>query len=206
MSELTNVMKQRRSIRKYKPHPIPAESLRRLVEIASYAPSAHNAQPWRFVVIISQNQKDALADEMAQIWLKVLEGEHVTKSMRWKTVQASVKRFTTAPALVVCCLTMENMDNYPDTERQKNERDLAVQSLAAAIQNLLLAAHCEGLGACWFCAPVFCKEAVRKVLKIPRSVEPQALITIGYSAEKPKPPKRLPLDVFAFLDSYGNPL
>ena len=60
-----------------------------------------------------------------------------------------------------------------------------MQSLGAAMQNLLLAAHAKGLGACWFCAPGFCKETVRAVLKIPDEVEPQALIAMGYPAEKP---------------------
>ena len=78
---------------------------------------------------------------------------------------------------------MEGLHEVPDVERQETERDLAVESLGAGLQNLLLAAHAKGLGACWFCAPAFCKETVRKVLKIPGELSPQRLIALGYPAE-----------------------
>jgi F420 biosynthesis protein FbiB-like protein len=206
MSDFLDVLKQRRSIRKYRKEPVSQEVAQRIIETAICAPSAHNAQPWRFIIISDQGQKEALADAMGRVWLAELERDHKPKTVAQKAVNASVKRFTSAPMLVMCCLAMEGMDAYPDEERQRNERDLAVQSLAASIQNLLLAAHCEGLGACWFCAPAFCKTAVRKTLKIPDNVEPQALVTLGYPAEKPVSPERYPSDKVAFFNSWGNQL
>jgi len=80
---------------------------------------------------------------------------------------------------------------------------MATQSLAAAIQNILLAAHAKGLGACWFCAPLFCQETVRRVLGMPDEVEPQALIVIGYPAEQPEPPPRKSLKEIVFKDYWG---
>jgi nitroreductase len=74
---------------------------------------------------------------------------------------------------------------------------MGVQSVAAAVQNLLLAAYAEGLGTCWFCAPLFCQQSVKEILKLPKEFEPQALITVGYPAEKPKAPKRKPLKSIA---------
>jgi coenzyme F420-0:L-glutamate ligase / coenzyme F420-1:gamma-L-glutamate ligase len=206
MSDLPEALRQRRSIRKYTDEIVPVEAIRSILQTASYAPSAHNAQPWRFVVITGQDQKEAFADAMAQVWMAELERDHIPKNIRWATVNVSVERFTAAPVLVLCCLSMDDMDTYPDAERQKIERDLAVQSLAAAVQNLLLAAYAEGLGACWFCAPIFCKPAVRKALGIPEDVEPQSLITLGYPAEVPKMPERFSLDTFAYLDKWGNQL
>jgi coenzyme F420-0:L-glutamate ligase/coenzyme F420-1:gamma-L-glutamate ligase len=206
MSDFLEVIKQRRSIRKYKKDPIPQEVIHRILEAAVYAPSAHNAQPWRFIVVTDQGQKEGLADAMANVWLAELERDHIPKNVVQKALEASIRRFTSAPLLVLCCFTMDDMDTYPDVERQRNERDLAVQSLAASIQNLLLAAHSKGLGACWFCAPAFCKTAVRQTLKIPCSVEPQALITLGYPAEKPVSPERYPSDTVAFFNSWGIPL
>jgi len=143
---------------------------------------------------------------MGQVWMAELERDHIPKNVQWQTVNASVERFANAPVLILACLTMEDMEKYPDSERQGTERDLAVQSLAAAVQTLLLAAHSEGLGACWFCAPIFCKPAVREALGIPVEVEPQALITLGYPAEQPKLPERYPLDAIAFLGKWGNPI
>ena len=205
MSDFLDVIKQRRSIRKYKPTPVTSDILRELIVTASYAPSAHNAQPWRFIAITEQQQKEELAVAMGQVWLKELEGEHVPKKLRSKTVNASVTRFASAPALVLCCLTMEEMDKYPDLERQKSERDLAIQSLAAAIQNLLLAAYAKGLATCWYCAPLFCKEAVRKALRIPDYVEPHALITVGYAAESREASRRS-VDEIAYFGFWGGAL
>jgi F420 biosynthesis protein FbiB-like protein len=126
--------------------------------------------------------------------------------VRENLIKASVERFTRAPVLVVACLSMNDMIRYADESRQKCERDLAVQSLGAAIQNMLLAAHSKNLGTCWFCAPIFCKDTVRKVLKIPEDVEPQALITLGYAAEKPSAPSRRPLQGYSYLDCWGKKL
>jgi nitroreductase len=108
--------------------------------------------------------------------------------------------------LIIACVTMEDMDRYADESRQRVERDLAVQSLGAAVQNLLLAAHACGLGACWYSASAFCKETVRKVLMIPEEVEPQALITLGYPAEKPRAPRRKQLQSYSYRDCWGRKL
>jgi coenzyme F420-0:L-glutamate ligase / coenzyme F420-1:gamma-L-glutamate ligase len=204
MSNLTDALKQRRSIRKYQNRSVPIEIIMQVLDVVAYAPSAHNAQPWRFIVLTQSEQKNALADAMAQVWLSELERDHIPKNVRRATVNRSVERFTAAPVLVLACLTLEDMDMYQDAERQNIERDLAVQSLAAAIQTLLLAAYANGLGACWFCAPLFCKSAVRQVLEIPDAVEPQALITLGYPDETPKIPLRRPLQDYAYNEKWGT--
>jgi len=98
------------------------------------------------------------------------------------------------------------MDKYSDIRRQEYEHIMAVQSLAAAIQNMLLMAHSEGLGACWFCAPLFCQDVVRKVLRIPDDVEPMALITLGYPSERPKSPFRKPIEEIAYKNYWGERL
>lgn len=74
------------------------------------------------------------------------------------------------------------MDRYPDDKRSAAEYTMAVQSTSLAAQNLLLAAHNEGLGACWLCAPLFCPDVVVKTLDLPPDWQPQALITLGYPA------------------------
>jgi len=148
--------------------------------------------------------KQALAEAMADAWTADMAKDGVAVEAQKR--KASIERFTHAPALIVACLTMEDMKVYPDERRQRSERDLAMQSLGAAIQNMLLAAHAEGLGACWFSAPSFCKETVRKVLKIPEMVEPQALIALGYPAEKPRAPSRKPLQNYSYLNCWNRKL
>ena len=70
---------------------------------------------------------------------------------------------------------------------------MAAQSVAMAGQNVLLAAHALGLGACWLCAPLFCPEVVRETLALPLDWQPQGLITAGYPAEA-KEKTRAPLE------------
>ena len=78
---------------------------------------------------------------------------------------------------------MADMDQYPDERRRHNEWVMATQSTAMAAQNLWLAAHAEGLGACWLCAPLFVPDLVRATMGLPDDWEPQGLLTLGYPAE-----------------------
>src|SRR3990172_10873852 len=99
-----------------------------------------------------------------------------------RDVKRSYERIVNAPLVIVTCLSMRDMDRYPDERRASAERTMAVQSVAMAVQNLLLAAHAEGLGACWMCAPLFCPDTVREAMGLPEDWEAQAVITLGYPA------------------------
>ena len=204
MPDLLDAIRQRRSIRKYLPTKVPKELVEEVLVGAGWAPSAHNAQPWRFIVLADAGVKRELALAMADVWAADMAHDSVTIDEQKRA--AKVERFANAPVLILACLTMDGMQKFSDERRQKCERDLAMQSLGAAIQNLLLAAHSKGLGACWFCAPSFCKENVRKVLKIPVAVEPEALIALGYPAENPPTPTKKRLDEYCFLDEWGRTL
>jgi F420 biosynthesis protein FbiB-like protein len=201
---IPGLIRGRRSVRKYSSKEVPRDILFNILEAARWAPSAHNAQPWRFIIITERSLKRKLAEHMADEWIKDMIRDGVPRDTREKLAEASIKQFTDAPVLIVACVTMEDMDKYPDGRRMTYERIMAVQSLAASIQNILLAAHSEGLGACWFCAPLFCQDAVRKVLRIPKGVEPQALITLGYPSEKPIPPPRKPLQKIVYMNYWGG--
>ena len=191
---LLNVFRSRRSVKEYLPKEISNKVLFRILEASRWAPSAHNAQPWRFIVIQDSATKRKLAKAMASRWNKDMSKNGVPKEQHESLAKASVERFENAPIIIIVCLTMENMDEYPDDRRKKIEYVMAVQSVAAAIENTLLAAYAEGLDSCWFCAPLFCQNVVRKILKIPQHVDPQALITLGYPAERPNPPPRKTLE------------
>jgi F420 biosynthesis protein FbiB-like protein len=204
MPDLLDVIKQRRSIRKYLPRPVSREIVTEILSSAGWAPSAHNSQPWRFIVLSDASVKRRLANAMADLWATDLakDGAKVDDKLR----KERVERFADAPVLILACFTMDGLRKFPDNERQLCERDLAVQSLGAAMQNLLLAAHAKGLGACWFCAPGFCKGTVRKVLGIPESVEPQAFVAMGYPAEQTQVSIKKLLEGFCFVDMWGRKL
>jgi coenzyme F420-0:L-glutamate ligase/coenzyme F420-1:gamma-L-glutamate ligase len=112
-----------------------------------------------------------------------LQADGVPAEVIDKDTARSYERITRAPVLIALCLSMADMDHYPDLRRSTNEYLMAVQSAAMAGQNLLLAAHQRGLGACWMCAPLFSPQQVVQELDLPTDWEPQALITLGYPAE-----------------------
>jgi F420 biosynthesis protein FbiB-like protein len=204
MSNVIGVLKERRSIRKYQSRPVPEELIRDVLEVAGWAPSAHNAQPWRFIVLTDPRAKSRLAEAMAKAWAVDMARDGV--SVEAEKFRLRVERFANAPAVILACISMDAMTRFPDVEQQRLERDLAVASLGAALQNLLLAADSSGLGACWFCAPSFCKETVREALEIPKEVEPSALIALGFPAEKPAAPTRKQLGEYCFRDRWGGKL
>ena len=191
--ELLDAIRTRRSIRRYASAPIPAEIVERLLTAAVWAPSAHNRQPWRFAVLTAPEAKDRLARAMGDRLRadRLADGDDPGAVAR--DADRSYARLTQAPVVVVVCLTMRDMDHYPDERRNRAEYLMAVQSVAMAVQNLLLAAHAERLGACWMCAPLFCPEAVREALGLPGDWEAQAVITLGYPANGGKAASRRPL-------------
>jgi coenzyme F420-0:L-glutamate ligase/coenzyme F420-1:gamma-L-glutamate ligase len=202
MPEVFDAIKERRSVRKFLTRPVPQELVDEVLVAAGWAPSAHNAQPWRFIVLADASVKRELAEAMAASWAAntAKDGLNIEEDKR----KARVERFATAPVLILACLTMDGMRKFSDEKRQRSERDLAMQSLGAALQNLLLATHAKGLRACWFCSPSFCKATVRGVLKIPDDVEPEALIVIGYATEKPPMPTRKELKDYCFKNKWGR--
>ena len=190
---LHDLIRSRRSIRRYTAGPVSKETVERLLMAAAWAPSAHNRQPWRFAVIESDSAKQTLAAAMGDR----LRADRLADGDPVEAVEAdaarSRARLTSTPIVIAVCLSMADMDHYPDTRRKKAEYLMAAQSVAMAVQNLLLVAHAEGLGACWMCAPLFCPDVVKDALSLPGDWEPQALITLGYPANEGKPAVRRPL-------------
>lgn len=189
----------RRSVRRYLPVPISQDVIDQLLEAAVTAPSAHNRQPWRFAIMSSDRQKAALARAMGERLRKDRRSDKDRSADIEADVARSFARITGAATVVIVCLSMEDMDVYPDAMRSRNEHQMAVQSTAMAGQNLLLAAYAAGLGACWLCAPMFCPDTVRNALGLPANWEPQGMITLGYPAAAGKPFYRRPMAEVAIL-------
>jgi coenzyme F420-0:L-glutamate ligase/coenzyme F420-1:gamma-L-glutamate ligase len=178
------IMQSRRSIRRYQDRPVPDAIVRRLLQSAVWAPSAHNRQPWRFAVVIDSERRSRLAMAMGRQFRADLEAEGAAAEEIEQQIARSYQRVSGAPVLILLFLSMAHMDQHQSLVRQRGERILAVQSVALAAQNLLLAAHAEGLGACWMCAPLFCPEVVRAELDLPADWEAQVLLTVGYPAQQ----------------------
>jgi coenzyme F420-0:L-glutamate ligase / coenzyme F420-1:gamma-L-glutamate ligase len=195
------ILRGRRSIRRYTEKPVTDAALEQVLEAATYAPSAHNRQPWRFAVLKTFAAKERLAFAMGE----QLRFDRTRDGDRSEAIEQdvarSIARITGAPIVVVVCLTMEDMDRYPDDRRNAAEHQMAVQGTAMAIQNMLIAAHCAGLGASVMCAPLFCPDIVRTATNVPTKWDPQALVTLGHAANAGKPFRRRPLgEIFRIVD------
>ena len=168
--ELYEGLLTRRSIRKYNPDKtLTKDEILELIRAASYAPSAHNKQPWHFLVI---QDKEAL------------------RTMRL------IQPWTTF-AKDAACIILVCVDKEETFHREKEGWDYAEIDGALAAQNLLLACHAKGLGAC-FCgaAPMpLVIENLRKKFNMPENILPVAIVTVGYPEEEPKAMEdRLKLD------------
>jgi F420 biosynthesis protein FbiB-like protein len=157
-----------------------------LLRAAAFAPSAHNRQPWRFALIEEASWKERLAAGMGQRLREDRLADGDDPSAVARDVERSYTRITEAPLVVLVCVCMDEMDDYCDAHRRRAEYMMAVQSTAMATQNLLLAAHALGLGACVMCAPLFCADLVTETLGIPPRWEPQGLVTMGRPANSGK--------------------
>lgn len=181
--ELLQFMRDRRSLRRYEAQAVPAEAIETMLAAAVWAPSAHNRQPWRFVIIQNADAKERLAREMGGRLRRDLEADGVPNELIEADVGRSYQRITTAPLLLVICMSLSDMDVYSDEQRAAHEATMALQSTAMAGQNILLMAASLGLGACWMCAPLFCQDLVASVLDLPPDWRPQGMVTLGYPAE-----------------------
>lgn len=173
---------------------MPREALLHILEAARWAPSPHGRQPWRFAVLTQSAPKARLAAAMGADWQRNLEMDGQAPEVVQIRLDKSRQRILSAPALILPCLYLEDLDRYPDAERQANETTMAIQSIGAAIQNMLLAAYDLGLDTGWMCAPLFCPDIAREALGLDETFIPQAMITVGYAAADPKRRERLPLE------------
>jgi nitroreductase len=164
----------RRSVRKYLDIPVDWDKIGQILEAGRAAPCAGNLQNWKFIVVLDMEKRKKIAEaSFHQFWM--------------------IK----APCHIVILAEPEaSKRNYG----MRGERLYAIQNCAAVAENMLLAAHAQGLGGCWVGA--FDEEAVRAVLGIIAEARPQIIITIGYPDEKPIAPPKLKLENVVYLERW----
>lgn len=188
------LLRSRRSVRRFQPRPVPPPVVQRILESATWAPSAHHRQPWRFAVLAGFPARDRLAQALGEAFRRDLSADGLPSEEVDAQVARSRQRIQQAPLAVLLCLDLSAGDVYPDAARQQWEHWMGVQSVALAGGQLLLAAWAEGLGGVWMCAPLFAPQAASKALGLPENWQPQALILLGYPAKIPAPRPRRPLE------------
>lgn len=138
--------------------------------------------------------KTKLADAMGIEFERDLEKDELPHAEIQKRISRSRERIISAPVVIILNVDMSEMDVYPDEKRNKAEYLMAVQSVANAGMQMLLAAHAERLGGVWVCSPLFVQETIQVVLELPKTWEPQAMFFVGYPADMPNARDRKILD------------
>lgn len=188
--DIHELIRSRRSVRRFSDQTIPKDLIERIIETATYAPNAHNRQPWRFVVLESDQTRARLAKAMGVEFHKTLIAEGRSPEEANAQVKRSYDRITQAPTAILVCLDTSTLDYYDDPIRNDGELTIAVQSVAMAGSYLLLAAHGKGLGGVWICAPLFTPDAAQSTLDLPADWLPQGMILLGDPAAIPESRKR----------------
>ena len=202
-----NAIKNRRSIRKFKPDSVSDEQIKTLIESARLAPSGTNSQPWRFVVV----KDDEIKKELQQA---AHNQRHVGMS----------------PVVIVCCADINAFYEFPqrvdelvdsgalpaksrsffvpaikkslESTSKSNLHIAAAGNTAIAITNIMLQAVEMGLGTCW--VRWYNDDKVKEILNIPEHVDVVALLPVGIPDEEPDPRPRLSLENITFYEKYGN--
>jgi coenzyme F420-0:L-glutamate ligase/coenzyme F420-1:gamma-L-glutamate ligase len=192
--DLFDTIRNRSSVRSFRPDSIDQNLVIEAIEAAGWAPSPHGTQPWRFVILDTEADRYRLAEAMGDEWRTQLRLDSEDETIVETRVRRSRERLERAPVVVILCLTLEDAHPYPDPDRRRAEELMAIQSLGAAAQNFLLALHAVGLDAGWMCAPLFCPELIREVLGLPEHLEPHAMFPVGLMDNPPKRRPRRPVE------------
>ena len=163
--ELIEVIKKRRSVRRFKDQAIDENIIKKIIELGNLAPSAGNLQPRDFIVVKDLQTKEKLARA-------ALDQRFIIE----------------APVVIAVCANIRRGSPYGMRGREL----YCIQDSAAAIENMLLAIVDKGLACCWVGA--FDENAVSEILGLSSHVRPMALLPIGYSDEKTKPSSRIDID------------
>jgi len=172
--DVLEAIRGRRSVRAYKSDNISSEIVEKLVDAASWAPSAGNIQPWKFIIV----RKPEIKRKLAEAALDQTFIEEV-------------------PVVIVVCA---NENRSSERYGVRGKTLYCLQDTAAAIQNIHLTAYSLGLATCWVGA--FKEDEARKILKVPDGIRPVAIIPIGYADEAPAPRNRRPLNQIVHYETF----
>ena len=191
-------MQTRRSVRRFEDRAVSRDDLHRLLEAARWAPSNHNRQPWKFIVLENRERIRELAEQVRlgmELKLQALPevaAVHAAGLVPYGTF------FSAAPVLIVALhkLPIAAAAALWQTTAQPELVSGEPLSVAMAIQNLLLAAHALGLGACVMTAPLLADQ-LAACLQVPPGFAITSLIAVGHPEAPPNPPRRKSLEQIA---------
>ena len=172
--DIFEVIRDRRSIRKYKDIPVEPEKIELVLQAARLAPSWKNLQCWRFLVLTDAEKRSKLLDAFPD--------ENPGK-----------KAIAMAPVVIVACAD-------PQQSGFDNDMDYYLADTAIAFEHLCLAAHALGLGSCWMAW--YDEEQIKQSLGLPAQVRIVGITPLGYPDQEPKPRPRKELQEIAFYNEW----
>ncbi|MFX1319256.1 MAG: nitroreductase family protein [Promethearchaeota archaeon] len=189
--EFDELVKKRRSIHYFTDEPVSNEDISHILEAARWAPSAGNNQPWRFIIVREPETIERIWETTTGIKVPISSHRSITV-----TPQNFIKK---APVIIVVCT---------DTQAYKGKQSnifadrFCIQDSAITTMNLLLAAANRGLGACW--VGMYREDALSKVIKLPPTIRPIAIIPLGHTTSQEKSRPRKQLEEFIHYERYGQ--
>ncbi|MBM7624993.1 nitroreductase family protein [Sporohalobacter salinus] len=173
-----NLIKTRRSIRRYLDKSVSNELIEKIINAARFTPSAHNKQPWKFIV----TRDDQKLKELSE-------------SSNYASFLSS------APVAIIVCADYKNSQQREAANEHFVEY-FCIQDTAAAIQNILLAAHGLGLGTCWI--GDYSEEQLSEMFDIQEPYYPVGIISLGFTDKNPATPKRKSLDEVLCYEKFNK--
>jgi nitroreductase len=201
---LEEAMRTQRAIRRLKPDPVDDALVLRLIELALKAPTGSNAQNWDFIVVKDRDVKERLGRlNRGAFRLYGAIGRRVARNdprmLRIiEAVQWQADHFADIPVIVVACLRGVRVP-FPSIAATS-----FYGSIYPSVQNLLLAARAAGLGAALITLPLWSAFLARRVLGLPWSVAPCAVVPLGWPRGRYGPTTRRPVGEVVHVDRYGN--
>jgi nitroreductase len=202
IDEFVGFVKNRRSIRVMSPEPIPSADIEAIIECGLYAPSGSNQQPWHFAVITN---RELINNIKSEVGAKVDEiASRISSASARKSFDGYLQYITffdRASALICCfvepyrALLERLLSRYAPELSVSTRENASVQSVAAAAENMLLAAHALAYAGCWTTGPLIAKEEIERLVKPEGKWELLAIIALGHrdkTRPEPKAPERRP--------------
>lgn len=201
--DLFDAIHGRVSVRRFKDQPVPEADIEKILDAGRFAPSANNTQPWSFLVIRDRAVLAAMAAAVRAMIDRMLPfAENEKQAQRLAAYKSTYYTFfENAP--VVIAVVMEGYDagtdrllakmGYGPADVARLRPNPGLQSVAAAVQNMLLAVHGMGYGSCWMTGPLVAQEAFEKLLGFGKESFVAALLPVGVPDEQPQAKSRKPL-------------
>ena len=203
-ADFWTVLQTASAVRRYRDEPVDDDTLDRCLRAASWAPSGGNQQPWRFVVLRSERVRAVVSAGARRSWAELQRfygvsvpqaDAHGPKSRVLNAMAEHMRIGGAAPGLVLFCVRPQ----AGATDLQQGA------SIFPAVQNFLLAARAQGLGAAITLWHTSCEQELRTLVGVPEDWSMAALVTVGWPAGGHRTVRRKPLAEVAAVDEWTQP-